>query len=211
MNKTTQPYMPLFLRVQGMPVLIVGGGNVALRKAKMLSAAGAEIRVIAPDIISTMREVPGVTCACRPVIDEDLASNVRLVILATDDPLVQEKMARLCEQRKLIFNRCDVPEDGDFVTGSVIDQPPVLAAVTASGVPAIARIVRERFEKALEPALLELAGLLEEIRPRLKELGIHAERRADFFRRWASETAVDEVRRRGIDSVREEMMRCLSC
>lgn len=204
-------YMPLFLNVRGLPVLIVGGGEVALRKACMLSDAGAGIKIIAPDILVRMRDIPGVTCECRPVAEEDLSSDLRLVVLATDDPHVQEKMACLCERRRILCNRCDLPDGGDFVTGSVIDRPPILSAVTASGVPAMARMVRERFEKALEPALLELGGLLEEIRPRLKELGINAERRADFFRRWASEAAVEEIRSRGIDSVREEMMRCLSC
>jgi len=199
------------MNVSGMRVLVAGGGDVALRKIRRLSAAGAEVHVVSPAIQDSIREISGVTCETRRVRDEDLTPYLRLVILATDDTDVQEKMAGLCRRLGILCNRCDAPEDGDFVTGSVIDSPPVMAAVTASGVPAMARLVRERFEKALEPALLDLAGLLEEVRPRLKECRVDAACRAGFFRRWASEQAVDDIRKRGRDVVREEMMRCLSC
>lgn len=203
-------YMPIFLQLRGKTVLVVGGGEVALRKAEMLTGAGAELHVIAPEIHGRLAALPGVRCEARPVTDADVTQQYRLVILATDQPAVQERMSRLCRQLGILCNRCDLPHDGDFVTGSVVKKGPILAAVTASGVPAMARLVRERVDKYLEPALTELAGLLEEVRPRLKERQFSPERRADFFRRWASEEAVDEVRRRGVDAVREEMMRCLS-
>lgn len=203
-------YMPIFLRVQGKPVLIVGGGDVALRKAEMLSSAGADIHVISTNIQPGLKALPRVTCESRFVTEADITEKYRLVVLATDDASVQERMTLACRARGILCNRCDLPDDGDFVTGSVMNREPILAAVTASGVPAMARLVRERFEKAVEPALLELATMLEDVRPRLKELRFTSERRADFFRRWACEAAVDQVRSRGIDSVREEMMRCLS-
>jgi len=203
-------YMPIFLQLRGKPVLIVGGGDVALRKAEMLAGSGAEVHIIAPEIHAGLAALSGVRCVSRPVADADITREYRLVVLATDQPAVQERIARLCRQLGVLCNRCDLPDDGDFVTGSVVKRGPVLAAVTASGVPAMARLVRERFEKTIEPALVELAELLEAARPMLKERRFSPERRADFFRRWASEEAVDEVRRRGVDAVREEMMRCLS-
>lgn len=202
-------YMPIFLQLGGKPVLVVGGGEVALRKAEMLIGAGAEVYIIAERIHARLASLPGVRCEARSVTDTDVTRAYRLVILATDQPTVQEHFSRLCRQLGVLCNRCDLPDDGDFVTGSVVKEGPLLAAVTASGVPAMARLVRERFEKTIEPALIELAGLLEEVRPRLKELKVTPDRRADFFRRWACEETVDEVRRRGVDAVREEMMRCL--
>ncbi len=210
MTETMHTYMPVFIQVRELPVLIVGGGEVALRKAEMLAGAGAEIHIIAPEIHAALAALPGVHCEARLVADEDITNAYRLVILATDQPAVQERMSRICRRLGILCNRCDLPGDGDFVTGSVVKRGPILAAVTASGVPAMARLVRERFEKTIEPALVELAGLLEEVRPRLKERRCSPDRRADFFRRWACEEAVDEIRRRGVDSVREEMMRCLS-
>lgn len=203
-------YLPIFLQLRGKPVLIVGGGEVALRKAEMLAGTGAELHIIAQRIHPRLAALSGGRCEARPVADADVTRGYRLVILATDNPSVQERFSQLCRQLGVLCNRCDLPEDGDFVTGSVAKKGPLLAAVTASGVPAMARLVRERFEKTIEPALIELAGLLEELRPRMKERRFSPERRADFFRRWACEDAVDEIRRRGVDAVREEMMRCLS-
>ncbi|HOY66702.1 MAG TPA: bifunctional precorrin-2 dehydrogenase/sirohydrochlorin ferrochelatase [Candidatus Ozemobacteraceae bacterium] len=203
--------LPVFLNVRGKPVLVVGGGDVALRKIRMLAAAGASIRIVAKIIHNDIYIVPGVSVRMGPVADTDFTSDLFLAVLATDDPAVQERSACICRERGILFNRCDVPDVGDFVTGSLVARPPVLAAVTASRVPAMARLVRERFERALEPALIELAELLEELRPAVKEHLAGSKERAAFFRRWATEQTIDRLREAGRDAVRKEMLRCLSC
>ncbi|HEY9070450.1 MAG TPA: bifunctional precorrin-2 dehydrogenase/sirohydrochlorin ferrochelatase [Candidatus Ozemobacteraceae bacterium] len=203
--------LPVFLNVRGKPVLVVGGGEVALRKIRMLAAAGALIRIVAKIIHKDIYDVPGASVRVGAAMDTDFTPDLFLAVLATDDPAAQEHLASLCRERGILFNRCDVPDDGDFVTGSLVARPPVLAAVTASRVPAMARLVRERFERALEPALIELAELLEELRPVVKDRLAGSEERAAFFRRWATEETIDRLRDAGRETVRKEMLRCLSC
>jgi len=98
-------------------------------------------------IYDAIYNMPNVTCIKKAIEDSDFKPYFTLVILATDDIEVQERSAFVCRKAGILVNRCDLPEDGDFITASVLNKPPVSAAVTASRVPAMARLVRKRFEK----------------------------------------------------------------
>ncbi|MBF0501323.1 MAG: bifunctional precorrin-2 dehydrogenase/sirohydrochlorin ferrochelatase [Candidatus Riflebacteria bacterium] len=197
------------MNLRNRPVLIVGGGDVATRKAEGLSHTGACLTVIAPAISDAITGIPDINALRRPATETDINDSLALVILATDCPELQERLALRCRALRVPVNRCDAPEDSDFVTGSLIDRPPVLAAVTSSGSPTISRLVRRRLETALEPALLDLGRLLNDIRPSVKKCMADPVRREAFFRTWGTEEAVTKIREQGADAVREEMQRCL--
>jgi len=203
-------YLPLFFQKKTLKVLIIGGGNVALRKVNLFLGAGAAITVVAPSILPEILEIPGLTLKLKAVSREDLREGFTFAILASDDPTVQETYAGLCRERGMFVNRVDAPEDSDFVTGSVVDSPPLLAAVTSSGSPTISRLFKQRIQQAIDPALLDLGNLLNEIRPIARDRFPQIERRESFFRQWATEEVIDRIKHEGLQKIRQEMLDCLS-
>lgn len=202
-------FFPVFLRLQSLPVLIIGGGRVALRKARRLSAAGARLTVIAPEILSDLAALPGITTCLRPATESDIHSDWRLVILATNSSSTQTALSRRCHELNIWYNRCDQAEDSPVVTGSLAIAEPFLGAVISSGSPGMARLARQRLEQALEPALCDLAATLNRLRERIRRTFPCPEDRQAFHARWENEPTIEKVRQVGIQKVSEEIEQCL--
>jgi len=100
-------YMPIFVDLEAKPVLIVGAGIVALRRARQLLDAGARVTVIAPSAVAEFRELAGVELVERPVQIEDVSSDYRLVIAATDNADVNAMISDECADLGILCNRCD--------------------------------------------------------------------------------------------------------
>ncbi|MFZ2958475.1 MAG: bifunctional precorrin-2 dehydrogenase/sirohydrochlorin ferrochelatase [Candidatus Ozemobacteraceae bacterium] len=208
-------YFPIFLNLRHRRVLLIGGGEVAMRKAETLTRAEAQLTIIAPQITESLATLPQTELRRRPALLEDIDETWSLVVLATNNSALQARLAERCRALRIPVNRCDAPEDSDFVTGSLIDRPPVLAAITSSGSPTLSRLLRRRleaaFDAALEPALLDLGRLLNEIRPEVRKRFADSKSREAFFRAWGTEEAVTKLREQGPEAIRKEMLQCLSC
>ena len=105
-------YLPVFLRLEGRPCLVVGGGKVAARKVAMLLRAGAKISVVAPalcDELETLRVSGRIQHAGREFRDEDVDGRV-LVIAATDDETVNRQVSVVAERHRIPVNVVDTPE-----------------------------------------------------------------------------------------------------
>jgi uroporphyrin-III C-methyltransferase/precorrin-2 dehydrogenase/sirohydrochlorin ferrochelatase len=99
-------YLPLFIRLTGEPVLVVGGGSVAARKISLLQRAGAVVRIVAPEISAetrTLVDEHGLKLEPRPYVAADL-DGVRLVVSATDDAEVNERVFLDARSRGLLVN-----------------------------------------------------------------------------------------------------------
>lgn len=202
-------WFPVFLNLRNRLVLIVGGGEVATRKGLAMREAGARLRVVAPTI-ATELAAAATECHRRPAAADDLASDVDLVVLATDAPEAQADLQRLARERRIWCNRCDEPETSDFTTGSVCEQPPVVAAVMSSGCPGLSRLLKQRIAGVITPAVADLARLLVEVRPRVKARFPTQQERAAFFRRWTTEDVVRRAETEGLAALREELLAALT-
>ena len=96
-------YFPFFIDIEGQPVLIVGGGAVALRKAEKLLPYRPRLRAVAPEFCSGFAALPSVTCLHRPFEDADL-EDCRVVIAATNDKEENRRIAALCRDRGILLN-----------------------------------------------------------------------------------------------------------
>ncbi len=197
-------YLPVFLNLRGRLVLIVGGGEVALRKARLMREAGARLRVVAPAIAPELAALTE-DLHRRPAGPDDLAADVDLVVLATDAPDVQAALQAAARTRKIWCNRCDEPEASDFTTGSVCDRTPIVAGVMSSGCPGLSRLLAARIGGVITPAVIELARLLVELRPRVKARFPTPAARAAFWRRWTTEAVIARIEREGLAAVRQEL------
>lgn len=154
-------YYPLFANLHGAPCLIVGGGEVATRKARELVAAGAIVTVNAPRCAPAMLEL----LRARPDMrlhpadfDPGLIGNQLLVIAATSDPLVNREVAAAARTANTFCNVVDDPVHSGFIVPAVIDRSPVMVAFTTGGEsPLLARLLRQRIEQWLPPRLGQLA------------------------------------------------------
>jgi uroporphyrin-III C-methyltransferase/precorrin-2 dehydrogenase/sirohydrochlorin ferrochelatase len=164
-------FLPIFLNLHGRQALIVGGGEVAARKAVLLQQAGAHIKVVSPKLSGALQEMldeGGISHREGDFAAEDL-DGVALVIAATDDEGVNRQVSELAHARQLPVNVVDNPELCSFIVPSIIDRSPVQIAVSTGGSsPVLARLLRARLESAIPSAYGRLAALVEGFRDRVK-------------------------------------------
>jgi uroporphyrin-III C-methyltransferase/precorrin-2 dehydrogenase/sirohydrochlorin ferrochelatase len=160
-------YFPVFFALGSQRVLIVGGGEVALRKLVLLERTGAAISVVAPKALPDFEQRAGagkIKLALREFVPEDL-DGARLVIVATSRRAVNRWIATLSEARAIPVNVVDDREASSFIVPAIIDRNPVLVAVATEGAsPVLARRVRERLEAMLPKRIGELALWLRALR-----------------------------------------------
>ena len=173
-------YYVACLDLSGRSVLVVGGGAVAVQKARSLLECGAHITVVAPHATTELRELD-VTWLDRPYEPADLAGHF-LVVAATDDSALQRRVFADAEAQAVLCNVPDVPELCSFILPAVHRDGPIAIAVSTGGAsPALAQRLRDEFADAVGPKHVELAERLRELRPAAKErFATYEERRAYF-------------------------------
>jgi uroporphyrin-III C-methyltransferase/precorrin-2 dehydrogenase/sirohydrochlorin ferrochelatase len=160
-------YFPAFFDLRGLRVLVVGAGEVALRKVTLLERTGALMTLVAPEVVPELkaRAQAGVlTLREREFQAEDL-EGVRLVVVATSRRAQNRWIASLCEARAIPVNVVDDKEASRFIVPAIIDRDPVLIAISTGGAsPVLARRLRERLEALIPQRFGELALWLRELR-----------------------------------------------
>ena len=202
-------YMPLFFDVSGRDVLIIGGGRVALRRARQFSDAGARLTVVAPDILSEFNNLPATTLLCRGATTEDLQAEFIFVIIASSNATVNDAIAAACREKKILFNRCDSFSDGDFIGGSLVTKGDIICSTIAGGVPAVSKYLQSRIDVLIRPELVELTAVLAEIRLQIKASGLPETAKAELLGRWVTDEILDRIASEGIEKIREEITACL--
>lgn len=183
-------YLPMFAKLEGRPVVLVGGGEVALRKARLLLASGARLTLVSPVIDPAFNEFHGrFTHLAERFSPAHLAGHI-LVVAATDDPEVNALVHQSATERGLFVNVVDDPERSSFIFPSIIDRSPVMVAVSSGGkAPVLVRLLRERLESLLPRHLGGLAELSGRIRGRAKRVLVSLSDRRRFWERaFASNT-----------------------
>ncbi len=175
---------PVFLTLTDRACLVVGGGDVAARKVRLLRSAGARITVVSPDLcpaLDVMAAAGTVAFENRRFQDDDLAGRT-LVIAATDDPKVNEEVAMLARQRNIPVNVVDQPRLCTFTVPSIVDRDPVVIAVSTGGAsPVLARLLRARLETLIPAAYGNLARLVSGFRQQVKQRYAESRERRRFW------------------------------
>jgi uroporphyrin-III C-methyltransferase / precorrin-2 dehydrogenase / sirohydrochlorin ferrochelatase len=156
--------------------LVVGGGEVALRKVEMLLRAGADVLLVAPEVhaeLSAWAEAGKLKIVRREFAAEDL-TGARLVIVASAHRTINRWIANLAEAAAIPVNVVDDLQSSRFIVPAIIDRDPVLIAVSTAGTsPVLARRLRERLEalipKKIGEAALWLRSLRRAARLRLRD------------------------------------------
>jgi len=182
-------YFPVFLDLSGQKVLIVGGGEVSLRKISLLERSGASLSVVAPEVAPGILERAAagkLRLDIREFMPGDL-DGARLVIVATSRRALNRWIAKLSESRNIPVNVVDDREASRFIVPAIIDRDPVLVAISTGGAsPVLARRLRERLEALIPQRIGPLAAWLESLRAKMRRKLRGTDARRRFF-----ETIVD--------------------
>lgn len=177
-------FLPLFHNLQGRHVLVVGGGEIALRKARLLADAGACLRVVAPEIdsqlVALVEQSQGLVHR-RGYASGDLEGAV-LVIAATDDEPLNAKISRDAQARGMPVNVVDAPALCSVIFPAIVDRSPLIVAVSSAGdAPVLARLIRAKIETWIPSAYGQLAGLAKRFRQQVKQLFPDVQQRRVFW------------------------------
>lgn len=177
-------YFPMFIELQNAPVLVVGGGKVALRKVKKLLPYGADITVVAPKMEKELEEISEVVKIHREFDSSDLLSCPTMVIAATDQKEVNEQIAYRCKEQNIPVNVADDVENCSFLFPSLVKKGKLTAGICTGGSsPTAAIYCKERLQEALPDSMDEILDWLEEKRSELKAEIPTQSTRAGIFRK----------------------------
>ncbi len=164
-------FLPIFMNVNQRRAIVVGGGEIAARKAALLAEAGANITVVSPELSSAMKQKvdAGEVEYIASSYKSEHLDNAVLVIAATDDSQVNKTVSNDAQSRSIPVNVVDAPELCSFIMPSIIDRSPVQIAVSTGGAsPVLARLLRARLETAIPAAYGRLASMVDQFREKVK-------------------------------------------
>ncbi len=172
MNEGNQLF-PVFLKLDQLQTLVVGGGNVGLEKLEALlkNDPNARVRIVAPLIRDEIRELAAgsgtIELVERKYESSDL-EKVDVAILATDDPALHRTIKIEAGNRNLLVNVADTPDLCDFYLGSTVKRGDLKIGISTNGKsPTFAKRFREVLEDALPDETNELLHNLKKIRDKL--------------------------------------------
>ena len=165
-------YLPIYLQLQDAPVVLVGGGSVGTRKARLLLRAGANLTVVAPEICEELEKLlaeHGGVWQQAHYNDTDL-HHCRLVVAATPDRSLNKKISKDAAALALPVNVVDSPDLCTFIFPSIVDRSPLLIAISSSGhSPVLARLLRRKIESLVPAGYGRLAAFAGRFRSLVKE------------------------------------------
>jgi len=189
-------YLPVCLQLQGTPVVLVGGGTVGTRKARLLLRAGANLTVVCPQISPELEQSlaqHGGIWQQSEYAETDLHGK-KLVIAATPSREVNQRVHDDAIALSLPVNVVDDPELCTFIFPAIIDRDPIIIAVSSSGQSLVlARLLRRKIEALVPAAYGRLARFAGRMRTLVKEQIPEKGPRRLFWEQTMESTVAEQV------------------
>lgn len=193
-------YLPIFCRLDNKPVLLVGGGEVAERKARLLLDAGAQLTVVAPELDPELAKLAAngsIEWLAGEFAPQQLAGKW-LVVAATDRREVNALVYQSANQARIFANVVDDPKRSSFIMPSIIDRSPLMVAISSGGkAPVLARLLREKLEALLPQHLGTVATFAGSLRERVKARFASMGERRSFWERLLGADRLGQALARG--------------
>ena len=178
---------PIFMRVAGEAVVIVGNGDEALAKARLLSQSSARLRIVAADAEPALREWIAASGAehVAAAYESIHLDGAALAFAATGDEALDGRISGDARKAGIPVNAVDRPELCDFFTPALVNRAPLVVAIGTEGAgPVLAQIVRSRIDRLLSPSLGPLAALANSFREAAERVLPKGSPRRRFWREF---------------------------
>lgn len=160
-------FYPIYLNLENKTCLVVGGGGVAERKVLTLLESAAKVVVVSPQITPKLQQLANqktINWIKRGYEDEDL-EGAFLVIGATDDRRLHEKIVAQADKNNILTNIVDVPDLCNFIVPSKVERGDLCISISTSGKsPALAKKIRRQLEKQFGPEYADFLNMMGDYR-----------------------------------------------
>ena len=197
-------YYPIFLNIENQACLVVGGGEVGMRKVETLLRCDARVGVVSPEIGSWLAEKieEGSVELVGSHYEENHLQQRFLVIAATDDLELNCRIAQDADKRGILCNVVDYPQEGNFILPSLVQRGALTLAISTSGKsPALARQIRLDLEQRFGPEYADFLELMGAVRGRLLKESQDSKANKEKFTQLVQSPLLELVRRRDYKAV----------
>ena len=189
-------HLPVFINLRHKPCLVVGGGDIALRKVSLLLKAQAKIKCISPEFCSGLIELSRENSL--DLIEKCFEStdivNQSVIIAATNDDKTNALVSSLAHESRIPINVVDSPDLSSFIMPAIVDRSPIVIAISSAGkAPVLARIIRAKLETIIPSAYGNLAEIAGEYREKVKQRFVNLKDRRKFWESVFSGVIAEKV------------------
>ncbi len=161
-------FYPVNLNLDNMEIIIVCGGNVALRKCMNFLDFGKSVTVLAPDFDIRFLELGNKVDLINDIFKEEYIDKFDIVVAATDDKEVNEEIACICRKKSKLINVVDSRDLSDFTVSSYVKRGDLLIGISTGGkIPALSAKIRRDLEEIYDESFAEYVDLLGELREKI--------------------------------------------
>jgi precorrin-2 dehydrogenase/sirohydrochlorin ferrochelatase len=203
-------YYPMFVSLAGRSCLVVGAGQVGLRKIETLADCGAASILVVdknqPDeMLLRLLERPGLSFAQRDFQDSDL-DGVFLAIASTSNVSVNQHISDLCRTRGVLCNIVDQPEACSFIVPATVRRGDLTLAISTGGQsPALAKRIRKDLQETFGPEYALFLELMGRLRPLILSIGLETETNTAIFRNLVGSNLLKALKLGDAALAREEL------
>jgi uroporphyrin-III C-methyltransferase/precorrin-2 dehydrogenase/sirohydrochlorin ferrochelatase len=173
-------FLPLFHNLNGKRVIVIGGGEIALRKVRLVAEASALITIVAKEYCADLVDIRDsnakkgihnlelITAPYQQQYIENYPDAV-LVIAATNDPELNREVSNHAQQAHMLSNVVDDPSYSTVIFPSIVDRSPIQIAISSGGdAPVLVRLIRTQLESLFPAGMSKLAALAGSFREKVK-------------------------------------------
>jgi precorrin-2 dehydrogenase/sirohydrochlorin ferrochelatase len=202
-------YYPIAMELAGARCLLVGGGEVALRRARSLAEAGACVTVIAPEVLAGFEAIENIRVERRRWRKSDVRGYA-LVFAATDDAALNRAIAEKARRAGVPVNVADDPGLCSFIVPACVRRGDLLIAVTTCAKsPTLSKWIRLDLEARYGPEYREFVELLGELRDEVKRRYASPSDRETAFDRLVNCGILELLRSGEREQARKRAMECI--
>jgi uroporphyrin-III C-methyltransferase/precorrin-2 dehydrogenase/sirohydrochlorin ferrochelatase len=185
-------YFPIWTDIKDQKCVVIGGGDIALRKITLLKKANAHITCITKTCIPEIEKIADVVII-KEFEESDIATP-KLVVSATDDNNLNTQVATICKQKNIFVNVVDSPKLCSFTMGAIVDRSPIVISISSAGAaPVLARLIRGKLESTIPAAYGKLASIAASFRDKVKQKFTTIEDRRYFWEKVFSGVIAEKV------------------
>ena len=206
-------HLPIFINIRKKPCIVIGGGDIALRKINLLLKAQAKVDCLSPSFSRDIKNLSkdGHITLINKSFDQTDIKDYSIIIAATDDSSVNSSISAIAQVKKIPVNVVDSPELSSFIMPSIVDRSPLIIAVSSSGkAPVLSRIIRAKLETVIPSAYGILADIAGEYRQKVKDRFSTIKDRRAFWEAVFSGVIAEKVFSGRISEAKEDIEKQLN-